>query len=103
MSRLTRFCFACGRSLEFLNSATEGQEALQQPDNSRKKSKCCITVMLASVYLNVYIVFSDCRLLFFIFLTERCLFQQKKRAHRLSSLWSTEAQIIIILFYLCCA
>ncbi|XP_030580358.1 uncharacterized protein LOC115776738 isoform X2 [Archocentrus centrarchus] len=46
MSRLTRFCFSCGRSLEFLNGTeqTEGPEAqgiCQQPDNAKQTEKPC--------------------------------------------------------------
>ena len=52
MSRLTRFCFSCGRCLEFLNGAdqTEGPNApgtstVKQPDNA-KPSKCSITLAI---------------------------------------------------------
>ncbi|XP_067108274.1 uncharacterized protein [Osmerus mordax] len=46
MSQLTRFCFSCGRSLEFLNGAdqTEGpntQGTSQQPDNAKQTEKPC--------------------------------------------------------------
>ncbi|XP_078023637.1 uncharacterized protein LOC117251931 isoform X2 [Epinephelus lanceolatus] len=43
MSRLTRFCFSCGRSLEFLNGTdqTEGQGTSQQPDNPKQTEKPC--------------------------------------------------------------
>ena len=57
MSRLTRFSFSCGRSLEFLNGAdqTEGPNAqgtTQQPDNA-KQSKCSITLAIWSMWMKV--------------------------------------------------
>ncbi|XP_023269004.1 G2/M phase-specific E3 ubiquitin-protein ligase-like [Seriola lalandi dorsalis] len=46
MSRLTRFCFSCGRSLEFLNDMdqTDGPNAQgtsQQPDDAKQTVKPC--------------------------------------------------------------
>ncbi|XP_051809627.1 uncharacterized protein LOC127535500 [Acanthochromis polyacanthus] len=43
MSRLTRFCFSCGRSLEFLNGAdkTNAQETSQPPVNAKQGEKSC--------------------------------------------------------------
>lgn len=38
-SRLTRFCFSCGRSIEVLNGPTEEQGTYQKSDNSLKKKK----------------------------------------------------------------